>query len=263
MRASPCLSGEVAECCAALCFYPRLVRPADDCLARTVRTPATRHHAMAPLSALSAALPLCAALLCLTLLSFPHSLASASPFGAPLTPRGAHTAAYARAGAGSPASSAAAEFDASVSKAHALSLCLNQQDFDLSGVWVKHDRAVVEVFHINVTCVANCLDVERCVADKMAAAPTAPPSYIAYYLDGALAGHNTWNVSSVGDLMSACGTYNNFADDSGSQACPAPFSIIFEDDTNVVLVSYGATYGSACGDYTGDSARYYRQSALE
>jgi hypothetical protein len=39
--------------------------------------------------------------------------------------------------------------------------------------------------------------------------------------------------------------------------------LVFEDDTNVVLVTYGATFGTPCGDYTGDSARYYRQSALE
>lgn len=26
--------------------------------------------------------------------------------------------------------------------------CQSQQDFDLSGVWLKHDRAVVERFHM-------------------------------------------------------------------------------------------------------------------
>ena len=218
---------------------------------------------MALPSPLSSGLQLCAVLLCLTLCAFPASLAAASPFGAPMTLRHAPSSSVVRSG--SHASFAASASALSLSKSHALSVCLNQQDFDLSGIWVKHDRAVVEVFHINVTCVDNCLNVERCVEQKLAQpdAPTTPPSYIAFYMDGALAGHNTWNVSSVGDLMSACGTYNNFADDSGSLACPAPFSIIFEDDTNVVLVSYGATYGTACGDYTGDSARYYRQSALE
>ncbi|CAF1539662.1 unnamed protein product, partial [Didymodactylos carnosus] len=117
-------------------------------------------------------------------------------------------------------------------------------NYDLSGVWVKHDRAVLEIFHINVTCVNNC--------DILHVSGSALPAYTAFYLDGALAGKNTWNASMVGDLMSATGTYNNFADDSGTL-----------DDTNVLLVTYGSTYGTVCGDYDGDSARYYRQSALQ
>lgn len=106
------------------------------------------------------------------------------------------------------------------------------------------------------------------------------PTYQGAYLDGPLAGLVTWNVTLVGDFMSGTGAYNNFASDADArralsdsdldsdqvaaapEACPAPFSLIYEDDTNVVLVSYGATFGTPCGDYTGDSARYYRQSAM-
>ena len=56
--------------------------------------------------------------------------------------------------------------------------------------------------------------------------------------------------------------YNNFADETGVLTCPTPFALILEDDTNVVLVSYAANFGTVCGDYDGDSARYYRQSAM-
>jgi hypothetical protein len=94
--------------------------------------------------------------------------------------------------------------------------CQSQQDFDLAGVWVKHDRAVVEVFHINITCTANCLGMKSCMDGAL-------PTYEAWYMDGDLAGHNTFNVTSVGDYMSATGTYNNFADSTGDMACPAPF----------------------------------------
>ena len=48
------------------------------------------------------------------------------------------------------------------------------------GVWVKHDRAVVEVFHIDVKCVDNC-DTASCMQGGL-------PSYTGRYLDGALAG---------------------------------------------------------------------------
>jgi len=122
-------------------------------------------------------------------------------------------------------------------------------NYDLVGVWVKHDRAVLEIFHINVTCIHCCPPTPKCL-----------PTYSGRYLDGGLAGLTTFNVTMVGDLMSGTGTYANFADDK--TWCPAPFAMILEDDTNVALVTYGQSIGTPCGDYTGDSARYYRQSAL-
>jgi hypothetical protein len=166
--------------------------------------------------------------------------------------------------------------------AHRASRTQNQQDFDLAGVWIKHDRAVPERFHINVTCLSNCPPSPASqAAPTHASRPHSSklkktsqlsdgglPTYQGAYLDGPLAGLVTWNVTLVGDLMSGTGSYNNFASselddtDAAPLACPAPFSLIYEDDTNVVLVSYGATFGTACGDYTGDSARYYRQSAM-
>lgn len=82
-------------------------------------------------------------------------------------------------------------------------------------------------------------------------------------MDGPMAGHNTFNVTMVGDQLSGTGFYNNFVDNTGKVACPAPFALVLEDDLNVALVSYGATYGTACGDYDGDSARYYRKSAAQ
>ena len=87
------------------------------------------------------------------------------------------------------------------------------------------------------------------------------PTYSGVYMDGPMAGHQTFNVTSVGDLMSGTGTYANFL--NTTVWCTAPFAFILHDDTNVALITYGATFGSACGDYTGDSARYYRQSALK
>lgn len=110
--------------------------------------------------------------------------------------------------------------------------------------------------HGSITCTACCIP----------SPPTPPakclPSYTGVYLDGPLAGHTTFNASAVGDMLSATGTYANFADDSGKVSCPAPFALVLEDDTNVALVTYGASYGTPCGDYTGDSARYYRKSLV-
>ena len=60
-------------------------------------------------------------------------------------------------------------------------------------------------------------------------------------------------------LELSVGTYANFADETGMDFCPAPFSLILTFDTNVALVSYGPTYNTVCGNYTGDSAVYYRQ----
>lgn len=131
-------------------------------------------------------------------------------------------------------------------------------NWTLEGEWVKHDRSVLEIFHINITCTACCIPTPPPPTPQ----PKCLPSYTGVYLDGPLAGHTTFNVSAVGDMMSATGTYANFADDSGTKFCPAPFALILEDDTNVALVTYGASYGTPCGDYTGDSARYYRKSAL-
>ncbi len=45
----------------------------------------------------------------------------------------------------------------------------------------------------------------------------------------------------------------------GRMWCPASFALTFTDDTNVLLVVYGATSKSPCGDYTGASAVFYRQ----
>jgi hypothetical protein len=139
-------------------------------------------------------------------------------------------------------------------------LFIGMKNFNWHGTWVKHDRSQVEVFHINVTCTSCCLPTNPY------SVPAAPgsclPRYEGVYLDGTFAGHSTFNVTSVGDLMSGVGTYANFADTSGHKFCPAPFALVLQDDTNVALVSYGATFKTKCGDYTGDSARYYRTSAL-
>jgi hypothetical protein len=130
-------------------------------------------------------------------------------------------------------------------------------NFNLAGLWIKHDRAVEEIFHIAINCTACCLPNPF----HHAAAPkSCLPQYSGAYVDGPFAGHTTFNVTSVGDLMSAVGEYRNFADSTGTKWCPAPFAMILEDDTNVALIAYGSTFGTVCGDYTGDSARYYRAS---
>lgn len=135
------------------------------------------------------------------------------------------------------------------------------RNYNLAGVWIKHDRAVHEVFRINITQ-TSCPLPSNPYPVPSSPSPTCLPSYSGYYLSGPLTGKLTFNTTSVGDLMSSTGTYANFADDSGKVACPAPFAMILEDDTNVALISYGSTFGTACGDYVGDSARYYRESLL-
>jgi len=50
-------------------------------------------------------------------------------------------------------------------------------NYDLAGVWVKHDRAVLEIFHINVTCIHCCPASPKCL-----------PTFSGRYLDGELAG---------------------------------------------------------------------------
>jgi hypothetical protein len=107
-------------------------------------------------------------------------------------------------------------------------------------------RQVPEKFLLKIVCVSCC----QCVNTPQC---SCLPSYQASYLDGPLANHNTFNITMVGDLLSGTGTYNNFADDSGNVACPAPFGFILTFDTNVALVSYGATFNTPCGNYTGDS----------
>jgi len=108
---------------------------------------------------------------------------------------------------------------------------------------MKRDRAVPEKFTINI---------------ELTGATKGLPTYSAFYLDGPLAGKNTFNITMVGDLLSGTGSYNNFADDSGSLACPAPFALILEVENDVALVTYGATFGTICGDYEGDSAVFFR-----
>lgn len=130
----------------------------------------------------------------------------------------------------------------------------------LSGVWIKHDRAVEEKFHINIECTACCDSKHNNEPSN-----DCLTSYTAYYIDGPLAEQNTFNITVVGDGLSAIGTYNNFAD-NGNIACQPPFALVFTQDDNIVLVSYASSIHSQCGGpenfYAGDSAIYYRQSAM-
>jgi len=134
-------------------------------------------------------------------------------------------------------------------------------NFNLESLWVKHDRSVQEVFLVNVSCVACCLPTNP-YSTPSAPDQTCMPKYAGAYLSGPLKGHRTFNVTATGDLMSGTGEYRNFASSSGTVWCPAPFAWSLHDDTNVALIVYGATFGTKCGDYTGDSARYYRYSLL-
>jgi len=113
----------------------------------------------------------------------------------------------------------------------------------IEGQWLKRDRAVEEKFIIKIVGTGTTHGL---------------PTYSGIYVDGPLAGKNTFNLTMVGDLLSGTGTYNNFADDSGNMACPAPFALILEVENNVALVTYGATFGTPCGDYVGDSAVFFR-----
>ena len=69
-------------------------------------------------------------------------------------------------------------------------------NYDLSGIWVKHDRAVIEKFHIKITCVANC-ESTQVVQKDSSTGTSLLPKYSGYYLDGTFAGHNTFNITMV------------------------------------------------------------------